>query len=494
MDDCKPKCQILQSLTYDQQLTATGQKEVRSFEDDDGETVLEEFIEVETIEGSNVIKGWVPADLTSHDRPTEEPILDDSKGAWFSMTPPVKTKEKSIGGFQQFCNSLIEKFSPKTIYTPNMNDVHSVSQKAQADELRAKLPLLQTTKIVEQLVGQCALDNPKELSEKDLNGPISYDTFVLPKLLNSSVPVYKKEKDQTVVVNQSPVMHVKDLDIPNLNAQKLIEIDALSRTIFAEMGKCMKDGPQYGPKYALAVARVIKNREAAVIKNPKAADEFIWEKTAIHWPGKNLSTKVASSPVQFSGWNNHTIDSVELKKARDVRRRELISRGVKPAAAAMQARQEIKEDPKTLKFYKFNKSGMLHTLCPPSRPDEPYYGGEKPYPELLAIWHNTVKIAVEATLYPEQFNKKTDSLKDVLHYTSDRSSFYGFCPFKNAVVDGKKLESSRCLNLWIDPKRSPQYCKPEKVVEQKSPKDLKPQQRSPAKSKSTTKKKPKKKK
>lgn len=482
-DDCTPKCKIAHSISYNQEIIATGQKQVRSFEDDDGETVFEEYIEVETVVNQNLVKGWVPVDLTSHQRPDEETTTSESHNSWFSTTPP-KSLAAPKGLIRQFCSNVIDWVMPAKKFVPSEADMHSISRKAAEDATRDKLPLLQTTKIVEQLVGKCAIDDPKKLSESDLKGPISYDSIVLPKLLNDPVKIYKKEKDQTVAINQNAILHVRDLNIPNLNAQKLIEIDALSRTIFAEMAGCIPIGPQY----AMAVARVIKNREAAIEKNPNEATEFMWEKTALHWPGKNISTKVASSPVQFSGWNNHTIDSPALKKAREKKRKELIAAGTKPGEAAKLARQEVKENPKTLEYYKFNKSGMLHTLCPPSRPDEPYYGGEKPYPELLAIWHNTVKIAVEATLYPEQFAKKTQSLKDVLHYTSGRSSFYGFCQFKGPVVDGKKLDSNRCLNLWIDPERSPEYCdqakvEPKKKVAQRARAKVKTKAKKPLKKK-----------
>ena len=493
VDDCRPKCKMAHSISYDQQITATGQKQVRSFKDVDGDTVFEEYIEVETVVDQKLIKGWVPADLTSHQRPDEELTTPETHNAWFSTKPP-KLQTAPKNAFRQLCSDVVDWAMPTKKFVPSESDMHSFAKKTKEDAAREKLPLLQTTKIVEQLVGKCAIENPKALAETDLKSPISYDSIVLPQLINDNVAIYKKEKDKAVVVNQGAFLHVRDLNIPNLNAQTLIEIDALSRTIFAEMAGCIPIGPQY----AMAVARVIKNREVEVQKlkaadykkakdegreyNPVGGNEFMWEKSAIHWPGKNISTKVATSPVQFSGWNNHIIDSKALKKAREVRRKELIASGVKPGDAAQQARQQVKENPDTLEFYKFNKSGMLHTLCPPRSPDENYYEGRKPYPELLAIWHNTVKIAVEATLYPEQFAKKTESLKDVLHYTSGRSSFYGFCPLKGPVVDGKKLDSNRCLNLWIDPKRSPEYCKksveePAKKTESKK-KDAK---RSPAK-------------
>lgn len=491
-DDCKPKCKMETSIPYDQEIVATGQKKIQSFEDQDGDTVVEEYIEVETASG---VKGWVPADLTSHDRPSEDPSVGDKSNTWFSMRT-AKRDSTSQGSLEKVCSAAWNFIFPPAKFEPSASDMHSVTKKAEEEALRAKLPLYQTTKIVEQLVGKCAVDDPANISEADLKGKLSYDKLVIPKLINDEVTVYKKEKKVTVAIKQSALLHVRDLDIPHLNPQKLIEIDALSRTIFAEMAGCIPIGPQY----AMAVARVIKNREKAIEdslikkeedrkKNPDKIDpkkktkeqsEFLWEKIATpktgesdedtekrsikHWPGKNLSSKIATSPVQFSGWNNHIIDSQALKKAREARRKELIRQGKSSAEAAKLAREQIKEDPDTLAYYKFNKSGIQHTLCPPSRADENYYKGEKPYPELLAIWHNTVKIAVEATLYPEQFAKKTESLKDVLHYTSGRSSFYGFCPFKNPVVDGKKLDSGRCLNLWIDPDRSPEHCSAEQLA------------------------------
>lgn len=505
--ECNSKCKLEYALPYDQEIVATGKKQVRSFEDQDGDTVLEEYIEIETTVGLKAVKGWVPADLTSHDRPSADPSMDDKTNAWFSTTPLARA-EPQQNGFMKFCSGIKNFVFGSSIYEPGKSDIHSVSDKMKEDAAREKIPLYQTTKIVEQLIGKCAIENPKNLSEADLKGPISYDTFVLPTLMQQKFSIYKKEKDDAILVTQSPMSHVRDLNIPNLNAQKLIEIDALARTIYAEMAGCIPIGAQYG----MAVARVIKNREAAVEKGrkelaelkkkypnrtdlpekPRDETEFLWEKSALHWPGKSLTTKLASSPVQFSGWNNHIIDFEELKKARKARQKELIASGTKPAEAVELANEEIKSNSKTLKYYKFNKSGMLHTLCPPSRADENYYDGRKPYPELLAIWHNTIKIAVEATLYPEQFAKKTDSIKDVLHYTSGRSSFLNFCPMNGAVVDGKKLESNRCLNLWIDPERSKVDCqkpksKSEEPKKEKSTKASKTSKKEKQKDKSKAK-------
>jgi hypothetical protein len=90
------------------------------------------------------------------------------------------------------------------------------------------------------------------------------------------------------------------------------------------------------------------------------------------------------------------------------------------AKATKTANEDIKPDATTKAYYKFNESGLLHTLCPPSHPKKPYYDGHPPSESLHEIWKNTVKVAVEAVLYPDTFNKKTDSMKDVPHYTSGR--------------------------------------------------------------------------
>jgi hypothetical protein len=163
-------------------------------------------------------------------------------------------------------------------------------------------------------------------------------------------------------------------------------------------------------------------------------------------------TRVASSPVQFSAWNKDIIDFDALKEARENRAKQLQKqkRGLSSFQAMKQAQEELKPDPQTKEFYKFNESGLKHTLCPPSDMNKPYYDGHLPSKNLNEIWKQTLQAAVEASLYPEKFNRRTDSLKHVLHYTSGRNSFYNYQQVRPSV-EGQKINSDRCLNLWVKP-------------------------------------------
>ncbi len=351
----------------------------------------------------------------------------------------------------RFCKFFSRFFFGSEIYTPNISDVHSVTRKAIEDAQRAKESVEVTSNKIAGIVGRCVLNPPDQVSENQLKGPINYDTLVLPYMTGA----------KSFTPAESPLfLQARDLNIPGLNAQSLVEIDSLARTIYAEMAKCAP----IGDEYLLAIARVIKNRTDAVesrrgyvfTKHPKASHlkiikagrEFINSEDD-HWPGKDTASKVSSSPVQFSAWNSYVIDFDALNDARDDEIQSLISKKMSKAKAKKKAEESIKANPKTLKYYKFNESGLLQTLCPPSSKTKKFFTGGKPSVAMQAIWKSTVKVAVEATLYPEQFIARTRHMANVLNYTSDRKNFLDFTQV-HPMVDGRPIDNDKCINLWVD--------------------------------------------
>jgi len=100
-----------------------------------------------------------------------------------------------------------------------------------------------------------------------------YDQFVLPTLLQTSVPK---------IVNESG---------KQMTREELIQIDTLARTLYGEIGSCYRRGLQY----PMAVAKVILNRT----NNSDRHDEFIFPPHSSKAP---TLTKVCTSPSQFSMW------------------------------------------------------------------------------------------------------------------------------------------------------------------------------------------------
>ena len=363
--------------------------------------------------------------------------------------------------FGDYCRHISNFLTGSSdVYTPNMSDVHSVTKKAIEDAKREKISVKETADKIGGLVGRCVIDPPDEIEPSKLKGPINYDSLVLPYMTGlKAFPTVAGPNSTDVGKSEIPLMvQARDLNIPGLNAQSLIEIDALARTIYAEMAECAP----IGDEYLLAVARVIKNRANAVetkrgeiyFKDPnasskkllKAGREFI-NKEEIHWPGKNITSKVTSSPVQFSAWNSYVIDFDSLRAARRAEIKKL-SKKMSVAKATQKAEAEIKPNAKTRKFYKFNESGLLQTLCPPSDKTKKFYSGGKPSAALNSIWKSTLRVAVEAALYPEEFNARTSQLANVLNYTSNREEFLEFEQV-HPKIDGRKIDNDRCLNLWV---------------------------------------------
>ena len=77
---------------------------------------------------------------------------------------------------------------------------------------------------LDQIVGECAIDNPQKPKLKSGN---AYDAHVLPKLKNKPLPNITNE-----------------FGTPITRAD-LINIDALARTMYGEMANCYKHGLQY---------------------------------------------------------------------------------------------------------------------------------------------------------------------------------------------------------------------------------------------------------
>lgn len=182
----------------------------------------------------------------------------------------------------------------------------------------------------------------------------------------------------------------------SFNRSELIQIDSLARTIYAEMQGCYK----YGLHYPMAVARIILNRAEAAERSKGRAEQFI---KGTHSEEKPNAAKVATSSSQFKVWeagnNTH------------------------------------------------------HALCPPSSKDVFWKKGAKPSSEDLAIWENSLRIAIEATKFPTVFKQRTGGDNfNILFYTSGKSSFYDFVRVDRLIQerDFKK----ECLQFWVEPKKS----------------------------------------
>lgn len=406
-------------------ITPTGNLEFQILEDEEGHETLRTYAEIKfsyNRDGqSQNGKGWIAQDFISFEEvtPSYSEIIVKKASALKGWTKEA---------YEEICKAISSK--PQESPPPfqnNLKDFAAVSQALQKKVDESNKQRRSVASVASQIsssVGMCML-KPPDVAPKNFVGNLVYDQFVLPSLKKMNLP-----KD------------IRNEDGQPLTQKDLIEIDSVARTLNAEMASCAELGSQY----QMAVARVLLNRANAISTNPAYKTEFLTHKDE-HSPDKPLLSQAATSPVQFSAWNQKIIDFDRLKDAREGEAKALMRRGVSRKKAAEEARKNLQPDAKTGKFYKDNESGLLHSLCPPSDSKKPCYTGKIPDPSSNFAWGNSLKIAVEAVLFPKQFEKKTAELKGIKHYTSNRDSFYDFKQVKPAI-EGRRIKSKVCLNLW----------------------------------------------
>lgn len=406
-------------------ITSTGNIEFRVEEDAEGNETLRTYAEIEfayTRDGSEKKgKGWISQDLIAFD-----PVSPSYSEIAYKKATEVQTwlKEK----WEKICPPA--KTAPQILTPPAQNNIGQIAEltnaleKQVADTNQKRRTVAGIATELSGSIGKCMLKPPDKAPQK-FSGSLVYDQFVLPSMKKTALPKdIKKENGQP------------------LSQKDLIDIDALARTLYAEMASCTSIGAQY----PMAVARVIMNREQAMQANPNFIQEFVKNNNE-HDSSKSLLCRAATSPVLFSAWNQKIIDFKQLKEARSAEVKSLHKRGIKGGEAEKKARQSIQPDPDSGAYYKPNESGLLHTLCPPSDPKDLCYTGKVPDKNSAIAWENTIRIAVEAVLFPKQFSTKTAELEGIKHYTSDRDKFYDFIQVKPSI-EGRKITSDRCLNLW----------------------------------------------
>lgn len=319
-----------------------------------GENTLEEFVQINyrykrDVDGKTLVQegaGWVDA---AH-------VTSLKRNSFYGVaTEPDKSPEE--------CNTPQSK-------------VNSEAQQIQKSfgQLEKTLSHKSVTQAAEMLkphIGKCVINPKKPLRTVASGNP--FDSYVLPHLHNVNIP--------KVVKDNGEVMSQKDL----------IDIDALARTLYAEMARCYKNGLHY----PMTVAKIAVNR--AEEKNRHK--EFIKEP---HDSKKGDLAKVTTSATQFSLW---------LKKIEGKR-----------------------------------NNSLRQALCPPVDKSNEFWTGGKPPPFETDIWDSTLRIATEAVLYPKQFKARTKNVTQFF-YTSGMKGFYGLKQV-NPTVEERKVSRDSCVQVW----------------------------------------------
>ncbi|MBC7465562.1 MAG: hypothetical protein H7256_06175 [Bdellovibrio sp.] len=207
----------------------------------------------------------------------------------------------------------------------------------------------------------------------------------------------KNVYDQAILPTllKSKVPPIRNEDNKLMSRDEMIQIDTLARTLYGEMAICYRRGLQY----PMAVAKIIMNRT----ENEDRKSEFI---AGPHSDKAPPLTQICTSPTQFSMW---------LKKINS----------------------------------KANET-LHHGLCPPLKPNEPFWGSDQASKFEADIWKNTMRIATEAILYPKKFKERTKEV-DGYFYTSGVGKFYKMTRHIPSI-EGKKIDRPACLEIWKEKK------------------------------------------
>lgn len=232
-----------------------------------------------------------------------------------------------------------------------------------------------------EIVGECAVSPatqlPKKLPKKNI-----YDSLAYPRLVKHKVPALLNEK------------------IEPMTMQDLVNIDALARTIYGEMGICFKKGLQY----PIAAALVAVNRH----DNKSRFKEWTSTQTKRGLATVPDLTRILTTPEKFNNW--------------------MAKNGQKP------------------------NGPLHHSLCPPRFVNMPFWKSERASQDQVDIWKNAVRIATEAVLFPKKFKSRSPATRNINFYTSGMGQYYNFLqvfPF----INDHPLEHFDCIEMWKEPNK-----------------------------------------
>lgn len=328
--------------------------------------------------------GWVPTDYLSNanenDKP-KEPFYPNHLNTELGLKSIPQTS-LSAKIYPQSTFS-----SPRQEYTEVLNDtIESTEVNGKSSILKNKFQNLDTidkinyiSEIIKPFVGKCY----QSKYYLDKNPPLPFDVQILKDLLS---------------------VNLEALGLDGIiSSEDLITIDALTRTLYGEMGICFRKGLQY----PMAVARVALNRSKS-----NKLNGFITKLN--HDLRKSNLAKIATVPSQFNAW-------IPKKKIR-------------------------------LGDQLVNTNAFSQTMCPPSNPNETFYTGYNPGREELNIWTNALKIAIETVVYSDFFEKRTPGICGT-HFTSGLglNTFHGMTKLQtHPVILGRAVSDESCVQLWVD--------------------------------------------
>lgn len=262
-----------------------------------------------------------------------------------------------------------------------------------ADEKEERMPAGTSAKTVKKsgslkaatqiydLVGECPLKDPTVMVSK-LPKENVFDSYIYARLKKQKVPRLVNEKMKAMTTDD------------------LVNIDALARTIYGEMGRCFRKGLQY----PIAAALVAVNR----FENTGRFKE--WTDTKIKRKVASLPslTKIVTTPEKFNVWKAYQSGKINAP--------------------------------------------LHHSLCPARVTNQPFWKAKKASQAEVDIWKNAVRIATEAVMFPTRFKSRSPAMKNINFYTSGMGQYQDYLqvfPF----VNDRPLENFACIEMWQEPNR-----------------------------------------
>lgn len=242
------------------------------------------------------------------------------------------------------------------------------------------------------LVGNCPLQ-PSNLKRLDRwKGRNIYDTEVLTQLRSNRAVIQS-------TLQRAGQLNGKEDPLAGADFEDVVAVDTLARTIYSEMNGCFAQGLQF----PMAAAKVALNR-ARLAQQSRASAHFVSRSRAV--ADKPLLSRVLTAPFQFSVWNE-----LGARNPRD----------------------------KTI----------LMSLCPTkNEASRSNWKGAPPSPADTYAWDMALKIATEAVLFPQEFERKTADVKQT-YYTSGMPSYQKRKkPVPAPLILGRRVESLSCMYLW----------------------------------------------
>lgn len=246
--------------------------------------------------------------------------------------------------------------------------------------------------LLKSRLGVCIKPNFAKLSQTPYKNTYNpFDKLVLPKLnaLDMDFINQINQNGSQLFLNQKVLL------------EDIVAIDALARTMYAEMGICYKNGLHY----PMAVAKIALNRTRA---EGKLFSSYTNE---VPHADKSDLTKVLTTPSQFNAWIPKTSVIVEGRR--------------------------------------LETSAFKQVLCPPISGDKPFYTGSKPNINEQNVWINSLRIATEAVLFSEEFKKRTVNIQGD-HYSSGlkQKKWHGMTK-RYPSIEGRKFSNEACMQIWM---------------------------------------------